>query len=177
MDYNEDVEKRLEFGNNASIKTLLSNAFNEVKNNDELKKHHLQHVADCAEEFAKVFTEYDFTAEPTDPRWKKPSVYFTDMSGTPLYSLTLEQIARKPKIVVNVQIDAPIINSDLIQQCLKGNVFTSNDVGFIAAFHEILDKAFENHFLKGWSHKDSTYPVFLRKIILNPQYAGDEETE
>ena len=173
-DYKEDVAKTLEFGNNASIKTLLSNAFDEAKDNNEVKERHLQHVADCAEEFARVFVNYDFSAEPTEPRWKKPTVYFTDMSGTPLSSLTPEQIGRKPRIVVNVQIDAPISKSNLIQQCLKGSVFTPIDIVVDTAFHEILDKVVENNFLKGWSQKDSNWPLFLRKVILNPQYADDE---
>lgn len=176
-DYKEDVAKTLEFGNNESIKSLLSNAFDEAKDNNEIKERHLQHVAECAEEFAKVFTEYDFAAEPTDQRWKKPTVYFTDMSGTPLSSLTPEQIVRKPKLVVNVQIDAPITKSDLIQQCLKGSVFTKIDIVVDTAFHEILDKVVDNHFLKGWTQKESNWPLFLRKIIQNPQYAGNEDTE
>lgn len=172
MDYKEDVAKTLEFGNNESIKTLLSNAFDEAKDNNEIKERYLQHVADCAEEFAKVFTEYDFAAEPSE-RWKKPTVYFTDMSGTPISSLTPEQIANKPRIIVNVQIDAPVTKCDLIQQCLKGSVFTPIDIVVDTAFHEILDKAVDNHFLKGWTQKESNWPLFLRKVIPNPQYTDE----
>ena len=91
--------------------------------------------------------------------------------------MTPEQIERKPRIVVNVQIDAPISKSDLIQQCLKGSVFTPIDVVVDTAFHEILDKVVDNCFLKGWTQKDSNWPLFLRKVIPNPQYAGDEDTE
>jgi len=176
-DYKEDVAKTLEFGNNESIKSLLSDAFDEAKDNNEIKERHLQHVADCAEEFARIFVNYDFSAEPTEPRWKKPTVYFTDMSGTPLSAMTPEQIVRKPRIMVNVQIDAPIGKSDLIQQCLKGSVFTPIDVVVDTAFHEILDKVVDNCFLKGWTQKDSNWPLFLRKVIPNPQYAGDEDTK